>query len=162
MKTIIVAGAAIALLTGSALAGGRGNDYQQTRPVNTTAIAGAAAAARASAVARQTQSQSQRQSQIANGGSVSNSGNSSVKMERSAPGFGLSGSSGGKGTWHFGAAVSTPAGGGGLVAGGTERYQKCIDRAEFVIRIDGRRAAQKLYADCDSSYRKILGTPKKP
>lgn len=93
--------------------------------------------------------------------SASNS-TSSVKLERSAPGFAVSGSSGGKGTWHGAAAISTPAGGGAFAFGGTERHQKCIDRAEFVVRIDGKSAGRALYAECDRVYRKILNTPKKP
>lgn len=112
-----------------------------------------------------------RNTNIAKGGNATASSNSTssaynggnnVSVERSAPGFAVSGSSGGKGTWHAAAAVSTPAGGGGFAFGGTERFQRCIDRAEFVIRIDGKTAARSLYAECDKAYRKILNAPKKP
>lgn len=179
MHKLIVAGAAIALFTGSAYAGGRGNDYQLTRPVNTTAIAGAAAAAKASAVARQAQRQSQRQSQFAKGGSVRNSGNSSSRSSasvsnsgnstvsfkdvRQAPGFGLGGGSHTAPCQSYTElAASFPGGGFGFGTGRTVKFCKAMVMSEWLEKRGYRRAAVQLMVNEEPMIRRVLSTPKKP
>lgn len=137
MKKIIFATLAVAAFTTAAHAGGSQRNYTPVKAISQSA-AQAISGSSSTAIARG-----------GNGGSVN--------VQRSAPGFGISGASGGKGTWHFGAAISTPAGGGAILGGGTERHQKCIDRAEFVIKLDGRAMARNVYAECEPLYKKARG-----
>lgn len=157
MRNIIVASLATLAMTVSAYAGGRGNDYQQTRPVvnqggqggkGGTGIGVGVGVSKSRASARSSSRSSSVSS--ATGGSassrssVSNSGNSSVtfKDRAQAPGFGLGGG-------HQTApcqsytelAASFPGGGFGFGTGRTVKFCKLEQQSDWLSRKGYKRAS---------------------
>lgn len=183
MKRTIIFALALAL-TGPAYAGGKGQQPQPQPQKPTTLVAAIAAAkARASANANATGGSVKnsgnswnKNTNIAHGGAGGAGGNASavanggaggnasannrlsnvINFESSAPSVSVVGSSGGRGTWHAGVSASWLGGGGGAVFGGTERYAKNIDEAQFIAGTFGRNAAFAYYSEVNPRFAKAM------